>query len=136
MEKETKDFILGGITIIVWAVIINYIFFSEPEHSGTPKLEEKKTVMKESKSDDLPKLTPEEQKIKERMRELEEEAYYSTYSSSGGGEVCAIHGKYFPNKIKNEYGEIRNSGCTKCLYNDVNKELNRPGGFVDRVSNF
>ena len=85
--------------------------------------------MKESNEDVLPKPTPEEQKIKEHIRELEEEAYYSTYSSSGGGEICPQHGKYFPNKIKNEYGEIRNSGCTKCLYNDVNKELNRPGGF-------
>ena len=43
MEKETRDFILFGITIIVvWAVIIDYTSYSEAEQSEATKTEEKK----------------------------------------------------------------------------------------------
>ena len=60
----------------------------------------------------------------------------STSSTSSGSAYCSKHGEYFPSKYTNEYGEVKTTGCTDCLYNDVNEELNEPGGFRDRVSHF
>ena len=60
----------------------------------------------------------------------------SSKSSSSGSAYCSTHGEYFPSKYTNEYGEVKTTGCSECLYNDVNEELNEPGGFRDRVSHF
>jgi hypothetical protein len=84
--------------------------------------------------------TPEETEQYEKKQQERENSYNnsegSSTSSSVGSEYCSEHGEYVPSSYTNANGEVKTTGCTKCLYNDVNEELNEPGGFRDRVSNF
>jgi len=86
-----------------------------------------------STNDNQPKEVDKSEHVNE---ELSSDSDNNESSSSSGSAYCSIHGEYFPSKYTNEYGEVKTTGCTECLYNDVNEELSKPGGFRDRVSNF
>ena len=58
-------------------------------------------------------------------------------SNNDGLERCPIHNIDFVSNTYTDYnGETKHSGCPSCLNESVNEDLNKEGGFRDRVSNF
>jgi hypothetical protein len=48
----------------------------------------------------------------------------SNESGSSSNSYCSKHSKMY----------LKENGCSECLYDDVEDELNKPGGFRDRAS--